>query len=174
MIFGHYSESHGVFGFVFVSVTGKGQDDQHPELHPGVTVSQRTFPVQLWLWLTISTNFNINNYCTLSTHTKSQGWISTQIEECDLPLCVCACASHASRGPNKESSCTSVPHGTRTVCNGGIVFYSSCDGPEVVGKSQDCHCSLQNVHVVWDCVAFVKVSLSTRYLTLIVCNSWIL
>ena len=28
-------------------------------------------------------------------------------------MCVCTCASHASRGPNRESSCASVPHGTK-------------------------------------------------------------
>ena len=80
---------------------------------------------------TISKNLNIkttskqvNKFPTLSTHTRGQGWISTQIEECDLPLCVCACAFHASRGPKWESSCASVPHGTRTVCNGGTVCFT--------------------------------------------------
>ena len=63
-------------------------------------------------------------YLNILHHTQRSSWMSTQIGECDLPLWECACASHASRGPNKESSCVSVPHDTRTVCNGGIVCFT--------------------------------------------------
>ena len=110
MIFGHYSESNGVLALSLFQLLWRAKmiNSQHYELHPGVAVSQRAFPV--WLWsvaynCTTSKDLNIKTtskqvykFCTISTHTKGQGWISTQIKECDLPLCVCAYASCASKG----------------------------------------------------------------------------
>ena len=132
-----------VFGLSLFWCMGWAKDEQLPELHPGATVSLS--PVVVYgfcgYWPNIFSKFSTPTW-TFSTIPKGQGWMSTQIEGCDLLLWECGCASHASRSPNKEFSCASVPHGTGTVCNCRFVFYSSCDGPEAVGEIQDCHCSL--------------------------------
>ena len=61
-IWGHFGKKLKGFWLVFILAYGVGQDEQ-PELHPGVAVSLRTLPVQLWfvvLWLNNSWNFNIS------------------------------------------------------------------------------------------------------------------
>ena len=157
----------GSFGLVcfFVSTTGEGHEDYILvwQCHRG-----HSYPVVFCgLWLNISTKSeHQNKYCTLSTYTKGQGWISTQIEECDLPLCVCASASHASRGAQMGIwLCQCATWHKNSLWWWNCVFYSSCDGPETVGEFQDCHCSLQTTCIVWELCWIAMVSLSTRYLT---------
>ena len=67
-----------------------------------------------------------------------------RLEECDLPLCECACDLLCLQRSQQGNLAVPVCHMAQELCvmSRIVCFYSSCDGPEAVGEFKDCHCSL--------------------------------